>query len=142
MKEAAETYLGVTNFNQNTKILPSIRNNTEGMASTKRNNIGVESAAIGYMKHYDFCCSQGHNKVTYPTVKLKGKQLTPSCSDLIMSVPPTSDAIGHENIDPVVLSDSMGLQVVQLFVIGDETYLNANFLLVIDGIYPFSVTTK
>ena len=54
MKEAAETYLGVTDFNPNTKILPSSRKCTEGRASTKRKKSGVESATIGSIKHCDF----------------------------------------------------------------------------------------
>ena len=51
-----------------------------------------------------------------------------------MSVSQTSDAISYKNIDPVAPSDAMGLQVVESFVIGDETYLKANLLLV--GLYP------
>ena len=53
-----------------------------------------------------------------------------------MTVPPTSDAISYENIDSVVPSDAMGMQVVESFFIGDETYLKANFLLV--GLDPKS----
>ena len=112
IKEAAATYLGVTDFNTITKILPSSINSTEGRAYTKQNNSGVYSATIVSMKHCDFFREQCHNKATFPSVKSKGKRLTPSCWDLIMSVPPTSNAIGHENIDPVASTDVMGLQVV------------------------------
>ena len=71
-----------------------------------------------------------------PTIKSKGKRLTPSCWDLIMTVPPTSDAIGYENIDLVAPSDVMGLQVIESFVIRGETYLKADVLLV--GLAPKS----
>ena len=47
-----------------------------------------------------------------------------------MSVPTTSNGIGYEYIDPVAPSDAMVLQVVDFFVIGDETYLKENVLLV------------
>ena len=53
-KEAAATYLDATNFNPNTKILPSSRKRTEGRASTKQKKSGVESATIGSIKHCDF----------------------------------------------------------------------------------------
>ena len=54
MKEAAAIYLVVTYFNPDTKILPSIRKCNESRSSTKRKNIGVDSATIGSMKHCDF----------------------------------------------------------------------------------------
>ena len=54
MKEAEATYLGVTNFNPNTKILPYSRKFTEGREYTKQNNSGLEIATIGYMKHCNF----------------------------------------------------------------------------------------
>ena len=72
MKEAAATYLGVTNFNQNTKILPYSRNRPEGRTSTQQKKSGVKSKTIGSIKHCDFCRDQGHNKATCPNVKLKG----------------------------------------------------------------------
>ena len=53
-----------------------------------------------------------------------------------MTVPPTSDAIGYENIDLVAPSDVMGLQVIESFVIRGETYLKADVLLV--GLAPKS----
>ena len=112
MKEAAETYLGVTDFNPNTKILPSSRKCTEGRASTKRKKSGVESATIVSTNHCDFWRVQGHNKATCLTAKSKGNQLNLSCWGLLMSVPPTSGTIGYENIDPVAPSDVMGLQFV------------------------------
>jgi len=62
LKEAASTYLDITEFDHNIDILPSSRMRTEDRMSTKRKVSSVESATIGAVKKCGFCKSIGHNK--------------------------------------------------------------------------------
>jgi len=76
LKEAAATYLDITNFDQNIDILPSSRMRTESRMSTKRKISSVESATVGAMKKCGFCKSIGHNKQSCPTALSIGKRMT------------------------------------------------------------------
>ena len=130
LKEAASTYLDITEFDHNIDILPSSRMRTDGRMSTKRKVSSVESATLGAVKKCGFCKSIGHNKQSCPTALSIGKRMTKGIYDLICSVPNTVDSIGYENIDSVIPGDAMALQISEKCTIGENVYYKARILLI------------
>ncbi|EJK49741.1 hypothetical protein THAOC_31349, partial [Thalassiosira oceanica] len=114
LKEAAAEYVGVKRNNLHLdSVLAPAQRKSAGATSTKRKKSSAESNSFGKTssKSCSICRGMGHQKSACPAIRRFGLRLTKARYTECMATLPELSEAGGNTLDPVVPTDTFGVQV-------------------------------
>mmetsp|Transcript_11880 Transcript_11880/g.27872 ORF Transcript_11880/g.27872 Transcript_11880/m.27872 type:complete len:194 (-) Transcript_11880:28-609(-) len=114
LKEAAAEYVGVKRNNLHLdSVLAPAQRKSAGATSTKRKKSSAESNSFGKTssKSCSICRGMGHQKSACPAIRRFGLRLTKARYTECMATLPELSEAGGFTLDPVVPTDTFGVQV-------------------------------